>query len=235
MPETRRERLRRELTEQILDVASAQLAERGPGGVSWRGIAREVGMNPASLYTYFDGMDDLYTALILRGFHSLAEAVRLAGADGWRKDPIEHVLACAGGYRTWAIENPAQFNLIFADVIPGYAAPPGGPTVDAETAALQPLLAAADRLFGANHDGDDREQTSLDASKLHDLPVAEQDRHLMLFGLLHGLVALEVNHHFPPGVDHGARFEHRLSRVLRAEVAALGSGGDTARDATSRP
>jgi AcrR family transcriptional regulator len=220
MPETRRERLRRELTKQILDVASQQLAERGPGGVSWRGIAREVGMNPASLYTYFEGMDALYTALIVRGFDSLADAVRTAADGAANADPLDHVVACANAYRSWAVANPAQFNLIFSDQIPGYAAPPGGPTVDAETAALQPLTQAASRVY---------QSVNTDTVDLDELPLDEHDRHMMLYGLLHGLVSLEVNHHFPPGVDHGARFEHRLRRGLEAELNAHPPASRTSR------
>lgn len=204
MAETRRERLRAELTQQILDVAGQQVADHGPGGVSWRGIAREVGMNPASLYTYFDRMDDLYTALILEAFQALAEAVQTASDAAVAGDPIEHLIACCSGYRTWAIENPARFNLIFSDQIPGYAAPPGGPTVDAEIAVFRPMNQAMERLTNKPTDPGD----------LTDLPVDEQDRHCILFGLLHGLVTLEVNHHLPPGLDHAGRFEQRLLRAV---------------------
>lgn len=201
MPETRRDRLRRELTQQILEVARQQLAERGPGGVSWRGIAREVGMNPASLYTYFDSMDDLYTALIVEGFQSLATAVGAAGEAASGAEPIEHVIACAKAYRAWAIDHPARFNLIFSDQLPGYAAPPGGPTVTAELAVIEPLMQASRRLTGGTDAFDE-------------LSAEVQDLHLGLFGLLHGLVALEVNHHLPPGQDHGKRFERRFRQGL---------------------
>jgi hypothetical protein len=116
------------------------------------------------------------------------------------------------------VSNPAQFNLIFSDQIPGYAAPPGGPTVDAETAALLPLAQATGRLVGRDHD----------IADFDELPIDEQDRHMMLFGLLHGLVSLEVNHHFPPGIDHGARFEDRLRRGLEsvATTQNAAQGGD---------
>ena len=211
MSETRRDRLRRELTQQILDIASQQLADQGAGGVSWRGIAREVGMNPASLYTYFNGMDDLYTALILQGFHSLAAAVGAASEATIQDDPEDHVVACVSAYRAWAVDNPAQFNLVFSDQIPGYVAPPDGPTVDAEVAVFQPLGQALGRLLGRDYD----------VSDFDELTTQEQDHLMNLYGLVHGLVSLEVNHHLPPGPDHSARFEHRVREALRTTGSAL--------------
>ena len=73
--ESRRDRQRRELVAEIVEIARAQLASGGRAAVSWRGIAREVGMNPASLYTYFDGLDDLFTAVILDSYGGLAAAL----------------------------------------------------------------------------------------------------------------------------------------------------------------
>jgi AcrR family transcriptional regulator len=201
---TRRERLRAELTKEILDVAGQQLAERGPGGVSWRGIAREVGMNPASLYTYFDRLDDLFTALILQAFEALADAVRTASDRASDEAPIDHLIACSSGYRSWAIENPARFNLIFSDQIPGYVAPADGPTTDAEIAVFEPMNEALGRLIGTNEG----------PVVFGELAEDEQDLQTILYATLHGLVTLEINHHFPPGQDHGARFEERLRRAI---------------------
>ena len=38
---------------------------------------------------------------------------------------------------------PAYDSIVFTDVLPGYAAPPGGPTVDAQVAVMGPLIDAA--------------------------------------------------------------------------------------------
>jgi AcrR family transcriptional regulator len=47
MVETRRERHRRELVDEIRDEARRQLEAGGAASVSWRAIARCVGMRPA--------------------------------------------------------------------------------------------------------------------------------------------------------------------------------------------
>lgn len=214
-PESRRSRLRRELTEQILQIARRQLTETGPGSVTWRAIAREVGMNPASLYTYFDSLDDLYTALILESYASLADAVTTAfeSIDPSVNEPpprdraVQRAMACVHAYRDWALENPAQFNLIFADQIPGYEAPPGGPTVDAEMAVLRPLIAAAGAVAGRRASPDDIESTE----------PTDADGPIGVWATMHGLVALEINHHLPIP-DQPARYD----RLMRRSLEGLG-------------
>ena len=204
--ETRRDRQRRELVAEIVDIARRQLASGGRAAVSWRGIAREVGMNPASLYTYFDSLDDLFTAVILDSYGGLAAALEQAVASARADDRLPAVVRA---YRTWAVDHPAQFNLIFSDQIPGYAAPPGGPTVDAELAVVRPLVRAIGERLGRPYDID----------TFGELPQSEQDRLLGLWGLLHGLVALEVNSHLPFVEDHEALVIGQVTNALAELVA----------------
>jgi AcrR family transcriptional regulator len=178
--ESRRDRQRRELVAEIIAVACRQLDEGGPGNVSWRGVARVVGMNPASLYTYFASLDDLFTALITASFGDLAGAVGQAFDDSAGAEPGERLIACVRAYRAWAVANPRRFNLIWTDQLPGYAAPPGGPTVTAEQAVYRPFLLAVGEAEGR---GDQ-------LAEFASLPAADQRRLLGLFGTLHGLVSL---------------------------------------------
>ena len=181
--ETRRQRQRRELTAEIVAVARRQLDEGGRAAVSWRGIAREVGMNPASLYTYFASLDELFTALILESYASLAAAVR-PSADEPAGAGLE---AYCRAYLRWALANPSQFNLIWTDQLPGYEAPPGGPTVDAETEVIAPLVEVIGAALG--------EEASV--ALLATVEADVLDRYLSIWGTLHGLVTLLVNHHLP--------------------------------------
>jgi AcrR family transcriptional regulator len=78
-PRTARERVREEMTAEILAVAGAHVARDGAGSLSLRSIARDLGMAPSALYRYFDGRDALVTALILTAYEALAgEAERAA-------------------------------------------------------------------------------------------------------------------------------------------------------------
>jgi len=205
-PESRRDRQRRELIAEIIAVARRQLDEGGPVNVSWRGVAREVGMNPASLYTYFGSLDDLFTALIMESFQSLADAVHRAFDDSAGAEPDDRLLACVRAYRAWAVANPRQFNLIWTDQLPGYAAPPDGPTVTAEQAVYRPFLLAVGEVEGCG----DR------LVEFATLPTDDQHRLLGLFGTLHGLVSLEINSHLAPSmVDGEALLVDRMTHAVR--------------------
>lgn len=199
MATTRRDRLRQELTDEIVRLGREQLASGGPAAVSWRGIAKEVGMNPASLYTYVDGIDDLFTRILLDSFHDLARHMEMT-AERHAADPTrDRLIAICRAYRAWAVEHPQQFNLIFTDQIPGYAAPPDGPTVEAEIAVYRPMVAALGELIGR----------PLDPLSLADLPLTERTRLFAPFAALHGFVMLEINHHAPLlGGDDEMLVEH---------------------------
>jgi AcrR family transcriptional regulator len=199
-PTTRRERLRRQLVEDVVTTARRHLAEGGPAAVSWRGIARECGVNPATLYTYFDSLDDLFTAVILDSFTRLAAAVGAAAEAAADLDPVDRVMACAHAYRSWALDHPAEFNLVFTDRIPGYAAPPGGPTVEIQAAIFGPFVAALDALAD-------------DAGAVAGA-ITPDDERVGLWATMHGFVMLEINHHLPFVDDPRGVFDATLRRNL---------------------
>ena len=102
-PRTARERVREEMTAEILAVAGAQVARDGAAALSLRSIARDLGMAPSALYRYFDGRDALLTALILTAYEALAaEAERAAdqarvAAGGEHGGPAPAARAVPGG------------------------------------------------------------------------------------------------------------------------------------------
>jgi AcrR family transcriptional regulator len=114
---------------EIKEAALQQIAEEGAAALSIRGVARAIGMSPAGLYRYYDGLDSLITELITDAYDDLADAVTKAttGSGPARERLRAGMLA----YRQWAVEHPNRFLLIFGTPIPGYAAPEGGPTVEA--------------------------------------------------------------------------------------------------------
>ena len=156
-------------------------------------------MNPASLYTYVASLDDVFTALTLQSYRRLAVAVTPEAGEE-RNTAVERLTTFAARYRRWAVEHPAQFNLIYTAAIPGYAAPGGG-TFEAEQAVLRPMLAALSELSGTEIG--DAPRTMTDRSPLF-------ERVMGIHAMIHGLVLLEINHHVPLGPDYGA--------VLRNEV-----------------
>lgn len=124
---SRRAHLRIETTREIKQHALAQVTAEGAGAISLRAIAREMGMTARAIYSYFPTRDDLVTALVADFGTSLADALE-AARDAHPPDrPAERLLAWGSALREWAIANPAGFNLIYHDPIPGYTAPPDDP------------------------------------------------------------------------------------------------------------
>src|ERR1019366_10361759 len=124
-PRTARERVRRELTSEIKEVALAQLASSGGAALALRAIARDMGMASSALFRYFRNRDALLTALIIDSYSSLAEAAETAEARVHQESIEERWMAIAHGVRNWAMAQPHQYALIFGSPIPGYVAPTG--------------------------------------------------------------------------------------------------------------
>ncbi|MEO0561239.1 MAG: TetR/AcrR family transcriptional regulator [Chloroflexota bacterium] len=122
---SRRKKLSERTANEIKDIARRLMAEKGTAGLSIRAIAREIEMTPPAIYTYFPSLDDLITALILDAFNAYAdtlEAARDAAAENGAS-LAEQLVVVSLAYRTWAVEHPAQFKLIYGSPIPGYHAP----------------------------------------------------------------------------------------------------------------
>jgi AcrR family transcriptional regulator len=144
-PRTARERVRGEMTAEILAVAGAHVARDGAAAISLRSIARDLGMAPSAIYRYFDGRDALLSALILSAYGALAdEAERAADRAERGADRAGRWLAVPRAMRLWALEHPHQWGLIFGTPVPGYHAPED--TIEPYTrmafALVRPLLAA---------------------------------------------------------------------------------------------
>jgi len=184
-------------------VARRRLEDGGPAAVTFRGIAREVGVSAPALYTYFPSLATLFTELILQSYKALERSV--SGAlDAAAGSSLEERLAAGPvAYRRWAIEHRQEFNLIFFDQITGYSAPSDGPTVEAQTKVLRPI---------AGQYAEARERTIDDMSTDEEL----LDDFLGWWGAFHGIVALEVNHHLDWREPEAIFLRH-----LRANIADL--------------
>src|SRR3954454_17124108 len=118
---TLRVRRREETLRAILDAAHAQLVSEGAAALSLRAVAREVGMAMSALYRYVPSRDDLLTELVVAGFSAQADAVEQALGEAG--DTATAVGAGLWAYRTWSVEHPAEFGLLYGAPVPGYRAP----------------------------------------------------------------------------------------------------------------
>jgi len=123
-PLSRRDRLRLATVDEIKALARRQLADAGPGALSLRAIAREMGTASSALYRYFANYDELISALCVDAYNAAADAVTEARDAQPADDPTRQWWALCHAYRRWSLDNPADFALIFGTPIPGYQAPP---------------------------------------------------------------------------------------------------------------
>ncbi|WFE25858.1 TetR/AcrR family transcriptional regulator [Solwaraspora sp. WMMD791] len=118
-----RARARAEMINEIKAIARRQLATDG-ANLSLRAVARDMGMVSSAIYRYFPSRDDLLTALIVDGYHALADAAEAGDAEITdRADLRGRWLAVCHAIRRWALAHPAEYALLFGSPVPGYAAP----------------------------------------------------------------------------------------------------------------
>jgi AcrR family transcriptional regulator len=194
---TRRERVRLATIAEIKRAAWEQIATDGAGALSIRGVARAIGMSPAGLYRYYDGLDALLTELIADAYNDLADAVVAATtAPGSVRDRLRAGILA---YRQWSLEHPSQFLLVFGTPIPGYAAPQEGPTVQANRrigAAFFEVVAEGLRAGALDLPVPARPTVALDSSFLTavdpQVPAAWIQPFVSAWAHFHGMVTLEL-------------------------------------------
>ncbi|GAB4584835.1 TetR/AcrR family transcriptional regulator [Nocardia sp. IFM 10818] len=202
---TRRERRRSETTAEIKEVALRLMAESGPGAITLRAIARDMGMTPNAVYSYFPTRDDLVTALIAEVYGDLVDTVEAARDVHPQDAPAARIMAWATAFRDWVITNKEGFLLIYGDPVPGYRAPEGGPAPEALHRACTGLVGLiagawptaeplyADEPFGWNDF--DPTLATVARQEFPALPPTAIALALRTWGRMHGLVALEVLGH----------------------------------------
>jgi AcrR family transcriptional regulator len=97
----------------ILAAARALLLEHGPAYLSVREVARRSAYSPAALYEYFDGKDELITAVADESLAQLTASLQHVPTDlGARQRLVELGLA----YVRFAHAQPHHFRLIFGQL-----------------------------------------------------------------------------------------------------------------------
>ncbi|WP_073484848.1 TetR/AcrR family transcriptional regulator [Streptoalloteichus hindustanus] len=224
---SRRERLRAETTREITTIAMRQMAAEGPGAISLRGIAREMGMTARAIYSYFATRDDLVTALVDEISASLADALEKARDAVPATDPAGRLVAWGLALREWALANPEGFRLIYGDPVPGYTPPDDGPAAEAARricCGLNRLVAevhAPNTPVGGLFDWSDFAPSYLAKIQADPLSLSPSVVALALrvWGRLHGLVTLEIYGHLRAVCNDPAT-------LYRAEILGLaGSPG----------
>lgn len=109
---------RREATKaEILGVAWDLVRAEGLAALNLRDLASKVGMQPPSLYSYFDSKHAIYDAMFLQGN---LELLHRLGSQPEYHDPVEGLRAGARLFVQFGVEDPARSQLLFMRTIPGF-------------------------------------------------------------------------------------------------------------------
>jgi len=211
-PETPRQRYRTQVQEEIKKHAWEQIATAGASALSLNAIAKQMGMSGPALYRYFANRDELITALIRDAYQSLSDTVRGAAADGGGLRGLAHAL------RTWALDDPQRYLLIYGTPVPGYQAPEDTTRLANEVMAalLDASAAGGFRALPPSPLQDHLADHSTWAGP-HSARPENVHRALICWTRLHGVLSLEVSGQF-----HGMGFDPAL--LYAAEVEAIAAG-----------
>ncbi|MFF8729127.1 TetR/AcrR family transcriptional regulator [Streptomyces sp. NPDC015171] len=206
--ETPRERYRAQVRTEIKQRAWEQIATAGASALSLNAIAKQMGMSGPALYRYFSGRDELITALIRDAYRSLADAVRAAAQSG------ADLAGLARALRSWALEDPQRYFLVYGTPVPGYHAPDDTVAITSEIMAMLLDAGAAMPSDGPATPLDTHLEDHRDWADGHPAPAAALRRALAFWTRLHGVLSLELAGHFT-----GMGFD--AARLFAAEVDSL--------------
>ncbi|MGE0431612.1 MAG: TetR/AcrR family transcriptional regulator [Planctomycetota bacterium] len=184
----------------VLEAASTLLEAEGPTALTVRRLADAVGASTMMIYTLFGGKDGLAAALHAEGFARLSAAI--VGVPPRADRPLEWLLAIADAYRDCALANRSFYLLMHFPVLAG-CEPPGAERIREERGwqVLEQAIRAA-----------------IDCKALpagtRAVVVADA-----LWGVVHGMVSLELAGYFPGERTAAPRFR----AAVRAIVAGFAS------------
>jgi len=108
--------------EEILAAAWDQVRTSGLAALSLRDLARTVGMQPPSLYSYFESKNAIYDAMYAQGTQQFVDEqqVLMPPPD----DPLEVLKAAVHFFVEFCAADVARYQLLFQRTIPGFEPSP---------------------------------------------------------------------------------------------------------------
>ncbi|WP_460667680.1 TetR/AcrR family transcriptional regulator [Kocuria himachalensis] len=193
-----RARRRREIEKAVVTTGRRMLGQFGPGGLSMRAVARELGMASSAIHRYYPTREDLLTALLLTDYQELAAA--LGAVDPGTGTGWERLTELLSGLRGWALTHPHDWALLYGTPVTGYVAP--AETITAAEQVYTPFLnIAVDALAEGARPVLALPVTDPDLARLHPENPAAAAVALLWCDLAVGSTSLEVFGHYRHVVD----------------------------------
>ncbi len=146
----RRHRRHEATRREILDAAWSIAREEGLTALSMRHLARAVGMEAQSLYTYFPSKHAIYDAMFADGN---AHLLGLQSSLELDADPVVALHQAAHQFVEFCTSDPTRYQLLFQRTVPGFE-----PSSESYALARKVLDFASERLAAAGV----ADQTALD-------------------------------------------------------------------------
>lgn len=202
------------LSARLLEIASQAISTSGATGLTVRDVAHRSGTSTSAVYALFGSRDALVAAVGDEAFRRFAEHLRAVPRTD---DPRADLLALGVAYRASAIVDPHFYRVMFDVSGVGARGDDDTPTMSRPT-----FTVLRDAVLRVLVDvGLDRSEADADAL----------ERALVLWGLVHGLVGLELGG-LVPGDD--AERAERYARALGTAGAAVLTGPWTVSDRGAR-
>jgi AcrR family transcriptional regulator len=144
-PLDRRARRRRETIDEILRIAADVMTQDGVNALSMAEIARRLGVQPPSIYKYFDSLLHIYDALFQRGQLEHLQVMRDAMANA--QPGLLALTAALEASGQWCLANRSVAQLMFWRPVPSFepspeAFAPSIEMVNLQKAAIADAIAA---------------------------------------------------------------------------------------------
>jgi AcrR family transcriptional regulator len=192
------------LSREVVIAAARRLLEHsGEEGLSFRGVARDLGVTAPALYAYVEDKQELLAALATEHFAKLAHRFQAVDTS---LDPLDRIRLLSRAYLDHALESPALFHLMFR-----YP-----PTPTAGVDAFPPATQAFDVAAAA----------AADAIALGELRVTDpQLVNMTMWAAMHGVAEVLLM-----GFDADAAYAETLTAsVIDTMIAGLVAPGSTTR------
>jgi AcrR family transcriptional regulator len=195
-------RVHDETSEALLAAAHRLLASDGPDALTVRRIATEADMSTMNVYSRFGGKDGVIDELYAHGYRLLFDSLAAVPETG---DTAGDLLAIAAAYRTFAIESPMYYEIMFGKF---------NPSQQSIETALDGLAHLVGRIERGIANGSIQLPADLDAAGAT----------AWLWATCHGLISLELGNIAVETIDWSALYDAAmrtaLSSVSTSSVAA---------------
>jgi AcrR family transcriptional regulator len=103
--------------QRLCEAALQRIAERGYGGVTLRGLARDLGCSYATPYRYFRDKEAIFAAVRALAYERFGHAIESAARDV--VDPEQRLRAMVKGYLRFAAAEPQAYRIMMELELPG--------------------------------------------------------------------------------------------------------------------